>query len=119
RVVSAPPPSAGGVGLAEMLHQLEILNWPASDATTSRHLTIEAMRRAFRDRAEYLGDPDFVRAPLAKLMSRTYAIDLARSIKRDHATPSSELKPASGGSEGSNTTHFSVIDAQGNRVAGT
>jgi len=119
RVTSAPPPSAGGVGLSQMLQMLEMLGWPASTATASRHLTIEAMRRAYHDRAAYLGDPDQLRMPIAKMTSRTYLRQLTEGIDREHATPSSALEPAQTGTEGSNTTHFSVIDAQGNRVAGT
>jgi gamma-glutamyltranspeptidase/glutathione hydrolase len=118
RVLGAPPPSAGGVGLAELLQQLEILAWPVSTASNSRHLTVEAMRRAYRDRAAWLGDPDFVRVPLTTLLSRTYARGLARSIAR-RATPSAELDAAAAGREGQHTTHFSVMDADGNAVAGT
>src|SRR6185503_15396538 len=72
RVVSAPPPSAGGIGLAQTLQMLELLGWPAENAAQSRHYTIEAMRRAYRDRAMYLGDPDFVLMPLTRLVSRSY-----------------------------------------------
>jgi gamma-glutamyltranspeptidase/glutathione hydrolase len=119
RVVSAPPPSAGGIGLAEILQQLEILGWPSATATTSRHLSIEAMRRAYRDRADYLGDPDFVAMPRRSLTSRSYARELAQGISLEGATPSSALQPAAPGREGPQTTHFSVMDAEGNRVAAT
>jgi gamma-glutamyltranspeptidase/glutathione hydrolase len=116
RIVSAPPPSAGGVALAQMLAMLEALAWPAPDAIQSRHLVVEALRRAYRDRTVYMGDPDFVSIPFYKLLSRDYALELARSITPDQATPSTLLAPQN---EGDNTTHFSVLDAQGNRVAGT
>ncbi len=119
RVVSAPPPSAGGVGLAQMLQMLEMLGWPASEPAASRHLTIEAMRRAYRDRAAHLGDPDMVTMPLSRMTSRSYLRALAQSIDPRRATPSAELGAPAGGSEGTNTSHFSVIDADGNRVAGT
>jgi gamma-glutamyltranspeptidase/glutathione hydrolase len=96
-----------------------MLGWPASTVSESRHLTIEAMRRAYHDRAAYLGDPDQLRMPLVKMTSRTYLRGLVEGIDRHHATPSSALPPVATGTEGQNTTHFSVIDAQGNRVAGT
>jgi gamma-glutamyltranspeptidase / glutathione hydrolase len=119
RVVSAPPPSAGGVGLSQMLQMLEILGWPAANAASSRHLTIEAMRRSYRDRAKYLGDPDFVRMPIARLTSRSYLREWTRGILPDRATSSASLDAAPASQEGTDTTHFSVIDAEGNRVAGT
>jgi len=82
-------------------------------------LTIEALRRAFRDRAEYLGDPDFVRMPMARLLSADYAAGQATSIRLDRATPSEQLRPVVEEREGPHTTHFSVLDAAGNRVAAT
>lgn len=119
RVVTAPPPSAGGMALAQMFNQLEALGWRGDASLQSRHLVIEAWRRAYRDRAAYLGDPDFVSIPLYRLLSRSYALGLARSISRQRATPSRELPPTQAVHEGSNTSHFSIVDAQGNRIAVT
>lgn len=116
RITSAPPPSAGGVALAEVLQQLDAL--PTGSAR-DKHRVIESMRRAYRDRAAYLGDPDFVAMPLARLTSRAYARELARGISLSRATPSATLAPAKVSREGDNTTHFSVLDAQGNYAAGT
>jgi len=119
RIVSSPPPSAGGLALAQVLQQLEILGWRGDGSIASRHLLIEAFRRAYRDRAAWLGDPDFVRIPLQHLASRSYARTLAQSIDPARATPSSALPPAVPSGEGYNTTHLSVLDAAGNRVAAT
>lgn len=119
RVVSAPPPSAGGITLGEILGQLEALGWRGDGSVESRHQVIEAMRRAYRDRAGYLGDPDFVRVPGWNLLSTTYMRGLARGIDPQRATPSTALAPAQPSPQGVQTTHFSVLDAQGNRVAAT
>ena len=119
RVVSAPPPSAGGITLSEILGQLEALGWRGDGGVQSKHLVVEAMRRAYRDRAGYLGDPDFVRVPAWNLLSTTYARGLARSIDPQRATPSATLTPAQPSPQGVQTTHFSVLDADGNRVAAT
>lgn len=115
KLVTAPPPSAGGVTLTEALTLLEARGWPPADPIAQKHLVIEAWRRAYRDRRE-LGDPDFVAAPLWRLLSREYLTRLGDDIRLDRATPSAPAAPAP---EGDHTTHFSVIDAQGNRVAGT
>jgi gamma-glutamyltranspeptidase/glutathione hydrolase len=117
RIVTAPPPSAGGVGLAQIFQQLEALGWRDDGSAESRHLVIESMRRAYRERATWLGDPDFVRIPLLRLVSRSHALALARGIDRERATPSAGLLPP--GAEGGNTTHVSVIDRDGNRAAAT
>ncbi len=119
RIVSSPPPSAGGLGLAQVLQQLEVLGWHDDGTIASRHLLVETLRRAYRDRAAWLGDPDFVRIPLQHLASRSYARELAGSIDLARATPSADLPPAAPSSEGHNTTHLSVLDADGNRVAAT
>lgn len=120
RIVTAPPPSAGGVALANMLHILEGFELQALDRTQVLHLTVEAMRRAYRDRAEYLGDPDFVDVPVERLTHPFYAAGQRASIRLDRATPSSALPSYQGQrDEGRHTTHFSVMDAEGNRVAGT
>ena len=117
RIVTAPPPSAGGVTLAETFGQLEALGWSSDQGSINKHLLVEAWRRAYHDRASFLGDPDFVSVPLYRLIARSHALDLARDIERKRATPSSALEaPAH---EGSNTSHFSIVDAQGNRVAAT
>jgi len=120
RLVTSPPPSAGGIALAETLQQLEVLGWTDTHDAASKHLIIEALRRAYHDRAQYLGDPDFVEIPLAHLTSREYAVQLAKSIDRHHATPSRTLEaPPSQATEGGQTTHFSIVDAEGNWVAAT
>lgn len=119
-IVAAPPPSSGGVVLAESLHILEQLPPVPLDGYRHMHDVIEAMRRGYQDRARYLGDPDFVAMPLARLLSRSYAAERARSIRPDAATPSSALGGfATPGPQGRHTTHFSIIDARGNRVAAT
>ncbi len=119
RVVSAPPPSAGGIALAQSLQQLQALTPAPKSKTQTRHRVIESLRRAFRDRAEFLGDPDFVSVPVARLISRDYARQLARGISVKRATPSAKLPAPKPANEGGQTTHFSVIDRHGNRVAGT
>jgi gamma-glutamyltranspeptidase / glutathione hydrolase len=120
RIVTAGPPSSGGVVMGIVFNILSGYDWPSLAIADRRHLTIEAMRRAYRDRAEYLGDPDFAPLP-APLLSRSYADGLRTGIDRHKATPSSSLESsvAARSSEGTNTTHFSVIDAEGNRVAAT
>ncbi|HCU90949.1 MAG TPA: gamma-glutamyltransferase [Gammaproteobacteria bacterium] len=118
RIVTAPPPSSGGVAMAEAFNILSQFDLGAMTPNTRRHIVIEAMRRAYRDRAEYLGDPDHVEIPLAQLLSVDYAKFLAGDISIDHATPSEALRPI-GVSKGEDTTHFSVLDTQGNRVAAT
>jgi gamma-glutamyltranspeptidase/glutathione hydrolase len=119
-ITTAPPPSAGGIALAETLQQLEALGWTDTHDATSIHLVVEALRRAYRDRAAYLGDPDFVAIPLARLTSRSYAISLAKTIDPAHATPSASLPRTDPQAvEGGQTTHFSVIDTAGNRVSAT
>ncbi len=119
RIVSASPPSSGGVALVEMLNVLSGYDLPHLDRVTRTHLIVEAMRRAYRDRAEYLGDPDFVSAPLARLMHPYYAAGLRASIRRDRATPSAALPGVSEAPGGNHTTHFSILDGEGNRVAAT
>ena len=115
RITAPPPPSAGGIALAEALTMLEARAWPPASPVQARHLLAEVMRRVFRDR-NLLGDPAFVPIPLYRLASREYLLGLARGIDAGAATPSDAL-PTPG--EGSNTTHFSILDAHGNRVAGT
>lgn len=119
RIVTAPPPSAGGITLGTTLGQLEALGWTPGQGALSTHLVVEALRRAYRDRAEYLGDPDFVPVPGWFLLSTTYARALAASIDPRRATPSAALPPAPRVRQGTDTTHFSVLDAEGNRVAAT
>jgi gamma-glutamyltranspeptidase/glutathione hydrolase len=120
RVVSAPPPSSGGVWLATVLNVLSGYDLDRFDTVTRKHVILEAMRRAHRDRAQYLGDPAFTDVPVRQLASPDYAAGLRASIRTDKATPS-DLLPgyvnASG--QGPHTTHFSVLDAEGNRVGGT
>ena len=118
-VVTAPPPSSGGVVLAEILNVLEGWDLATLDEAQRVHLVVEAMRRAYRDRTIYLGDPDFVRMPLARLASDDYAAGLRAGIRPDKATPSASLPGGPAPLERVNTTHFSIIDAAGNRVAAT
>jgi gamma-glutamyltranspeptidase/glutathione hydrolase len=120
RIISAPPPSSGGVALANILNILSGYDLSAVDSATRKHLTIEAMRRAYRDRTEYLGDTDFVEVPIERLTSPDYAAGQRMSIRADRATPSDTLAGFQApDKKGTDTTHFSVLDKDGNRVAGT
>ncbi len=119
KVVTAPPPSSGGIALAQMLQVLEPWDLAALDQTQRTHLVVEAMRRAFRDRTFYLGDPDFVHVPQQTLTSADYAAGLRSSINPEKATPSDMLSGKPTPLESDETTHFSIIDGDGNRVAGT
>jgi gamma-glutamyltranspeptidase / glutathione hydrolase len=118
RIVSMPPPSSGGVTLAMIAHVLEPYDLPALGWHSPAHLhfEVEAMRRAFAARNARLGDPDFVKNPLDELLSPAWAARQRASIKPDRATPSSEVESGAPTGEGPNTTHFSVVDAEGNAV---
>ena len=119
RIVSAAPPSSGGVALATMLHIME--GWELSRLAEAErtHLIVEAMRRAYRDRAQYMGDPDFVDMPLQRLVDPLYAAGLRASMRADRTTPSAALPASVTSVEGTDTTHFSILDREGNRVAAT
>ncbi|MFK2878703.1 gamma-glutamyltransferase [Rhodanobacter hydrolyticus] len=117
RIVTAPPPSSGGVAIAEILNILHGYDLAKMDQAHRMHYVIEAMRRAFRDHNDYLGDPDFVKMPLDMLLSPYYADGLRQSILPDQATPSSMLPHESAHDPGMHTTHFSIIDKDGNMVA--
>ena len=119
RIVSASPPSSGGIAVVDALNILSGFDLHAADSVTRKHLVIEAMRRAYRDRALYLGDPDFVAMPLKQLTSADYAAGQRSSIRMDKAMPSDLLPGIETQPVGMQTTHFSVLDAAGNRVAGT
>ena len=119
RIVSAPPPSSGGVALATMLNTLAGFDLRGDDDATRIHLIVEAMRRAYRDRAEYLGDPDHVEVPVQRLVHPWYAAGLRAGMRRDRATPSAALPGSVGRIGAAHTTHFSILDRAGNRVAAT
>ncbi len=120
-IVSMPPPSSGGVHLIEMLNILEGYDLAklGAGSVAALHLEIEAMKRAYADRAVFLGDPETVKVPVKGLTSKSYAATLRATIG-DKATPAADVKPGKPAAhEGDNTTHFSVIDADGNAVANT
>ncbi|MGH8314221.1 MAG: gamma-glutamyltransferase, partial [Steroidobacterales bacterium] len=119
RIVTAPPPSSGGIALIDGLNILSGYELDKLDSASRKHLIIESLRRVHRDRAEFLGDPDFVSIPLERLLSPYYAAGQRASIRLDRATPSDMLPGYTGANSGTETTHFSVLDRQGNRVAGT
>ena len=121
-IISMPPPSSGGAVLIEMLNILEGFDLQKSEASSSDryHLMAESMRRAFADRAEYMGDSDFVKVPVQGLIDKSYASTLRATINTDRASTSAEVRagrPA--GYESDETTHFTVVDAQGNAVSNT
>jgi gamma-glutamyltranspeptidase/glutathione hydrolase len=120
-IVSMPPPSSGGVVLLEMLNILEGFPMPdmKQGSAPALHVMIEAMKRAYADRARYLGDPDFISAPVATLMSKEYAARQRAGIDLDRVTPWTDALSATPPREGSNTTHFSVVDSRGNAVSNT
>lgn len=120
KITSAALPSSGGIVLAEVLNILENYDISTLDEADHIHVVVEATRRAYRDRAEYMGDPDFVSVPVEMLISKSYASGLSQSIRMDTATKSDELAPITViTGEGGNTTHFSVIDSDNNMVAAT
>jgi len=120
-VVSAPPPSSGGVIICEILNVLE--GYPLKElgfrSAQSVHYQIEAMRHAYVDRNSYLGDPDFVKNPLDRLLSKDYAAKLRAAIDPSKAGVSKDIKPGVAPHEGSNTTHYSIVDKWGNAVSVT
>ncbi|UUD66043.1 gamma-glutamyltransferase [Pseudomonas seleniipraecipitans] len=117
-LISAPPPSAGGLALAQSLLILQRLPWREAEPVQRSHLVVETLRRVYRDRG-LLGDPDFVDSPTASLLNPDYLQRLSDSIDPQRATPSSELPPAGTWKEGDHTTHFTVLDADGNAVSAT
>ncbi|MBY0574157.1 MAG: gamma-glutamyltransferase [Undibacterium sp.] len=122
QVVSMPPPSSGGVHIIQMLNMLEPfpIGQQGLNSAKNIHLMTEVMKLAYADRAEYLGDPDFIKVPVAGLTSRTYANELIKKIDLEKATPSSQIKPGKPlPYESDQTTHFSVADQYGNVVATT
>ena len=121
-IITAPPPSSGGVGLLQMLGVLEGTGFEKAGAgsATAVHYMTEAMRRFFADRSQNLGDPDFVRNPLTAMLDSKYILKIRGSIDVERATPSSQLKgTVFNGHESEQTTHYTIADAQGNVVAVT
>jgi len=117
RITSAPLPSSGGIVLMEMLNILQGFDLDAIDKAQRDQTIIEAMRFAYRDRARYLGDPDFVRVDVPRLIDPAYAAKFREEMRGREKSP--VAAPAKAAGEGANTTHFSVIDRDGNRVAAT
>lgn len=119
RVVTAAPPSAA-IGLLEMLNILSAFELDQLPTVTRTHVIVEAMRRAYHDREQYLGDPDFVPIPLLRLVSLNYAAGLRTTLRLDRALPSAALTPPSAPEiGGEHTTHYSILDRDGNAVAAT
>ena len=122
QLTTAPPPSSGGTTIATILNIISEFDFIEMDISTRTHLVVESMRRAYRDRAFFLGDPDFVDVPIKKLTSKEHASILAQSIDMNAATPIHEddqLDEKYAWNEGSHTTHFSILDMDGNRAAVT
>ena len=121
-IITAPPSSSGGIALLEMFGMLEGTGYEKGGfgSASAIHYEAEAMRRAYADRNEYVGDPDFVKVPITGLLDRTYLAHLRGTIDPEHATPSDQVRPGRpAGTEHDQTTHFSVVDAEGNAVAVT
>lgn len=120
-ILTAPPPSTGGIGLLQMLNVLEGSEYQKAGlgSAAATHYVAEAMRRSYADRSEYLGDADFVNVPIGGLIGKTYANNRRKSINPLRATPSTDIKPGQPGTaaESNETTHFSIVDTAGNAVA--
>ena len=117
--VTASLPSSGGVVLASIFNMLDALNYQQAGTTERIHLLVEAMRRAYRDRASYLGDIDYIDIPLQKLTSKAYALSLAKDISLSKASRSADIGTIGEDAGGNDTTHFSIIDQQGNMASAT
>lgn len=121
-LIAAPPPSSGGVGLLQMLGVLDgsLYQRDGAGSAAAIHFVAETMRRYYADRARYLADPDFARVPVAGLIDQRYTAALRRSIDPERATPSDRVAPGRPeGVESDQTTHYSIVDAEGNAVAVT
>jgi gamma-glutamyltranspeptidase/glutathione hydrolase len=121
-IVSMPPPSSGGIHIVQILNTLEEypIGFLGHNSSDTIHLMAEAMKRAYADRSEYLGDPDFYDVPQAQLMSKTYAADIRKGISLSRATPSGQIKPGNlAPYESEQTTHYSIVDKDGNAVSNT
>ena len=120
-IVSAPPPSSGGVVICEILNIVE--GYPLKElgfrSAQAVHYQIEAMRHAYLDRNSYLGDPDFVKNPLDRLLDKAYAAKIRAAIDPNKAGVSKDMKPGVAPHEGTNTTHYSIVDSMGNAVSVT
>ncbi|KJG83324.1 gamma-glutamyltransferase [Yersinia pestis] len=121
KFVSAPPPSSGGVTLCETLNVLEGYNLKSMGFNSADyiHTLTEAMRHAYMDRNTFLGDPEFVKNPLDRLLSKSYAADIRKQIVANKATPSVEVQPGMQPHEKPETTHYSIVDHEGNAVSTT
>lgn len=118
-ITTAAPPSSGGIALLQMLNILAGYDWEALTEADRVHYAVEAMRRAYRDRAEFLGDPDFVTVPADRLTGPAYAAKLRAAIDPHQATPSHTLPGVAAAPGGYHTTHYSILDREGNWVAAT
>jgi len=121
-IITAPPPSSGGVGILQMLGMLEGTDYAKTGAGSARamHFEAEAMRRFFADRSDYMGDPDFVKVPLTAMLNPAYIKLRRESIDPDKATPSESIKPGDlSAYESPETTHYSIVDELGNAVSVT
>jgi gamma-glutamyltranspeptidase/glutathione hydrolase len=118
-LVTAPPPSSGGIAIAEILNIIGPYHISTLSKVERTHLIVEAMRRTYRDRALYLGDPDFFSVPQEMLIDPNYAAGLRAGIMLNKATPSNMIPGRENLQEGTDTTHFSIMDAEGNLVAAT
>lgn len=119
-IITAPPPSSGGIGLLQMMGMLEGSGYekPGAGSAATAHYLAETMRRCYADRAAYLGDPDFVRIPVSGLINKEYAKKLAATIDRTRATPSDEVRAGNPSAfEPTETTHLNVVDSEGNIAA--
>ena len=121
RIISAPPPSSGGVTLCEILNIVEPypLGKMGFHSAAATHVLVEAMRHAYVDRNTLLGDPHFVQAPVARLLSKPYAARIRAAIRPDRATPSDQVRQGEPPHEGTNTTHYSIVDGKGNAASVT
>lgn len=121
KFVSAPPPSSGGVTLCEILNIVEgyDLKSMGFNSAASIHILTEAMRHAYMDRNTYLGDPEFVKNPIDRLVSKSYAEEIRKKIEADKATPSTAVQPGMEPHEKPETTHYSIVDNLGNAVSTT
>jgi gamma-glutamyltranspeptidase/glutathione hydrolase len=122
RIITSPPPSSGGVGLLQMLAMLNTTGYEKYGAGSAEayHYMAEVMRRFYADRSQYLGDPDFVKNPISALLAPSYVQARRATIDPEHATPSDSVKPGLPAEhEGTNTTHYSIVDQEGNAVAVT